>query len=88
LLIDGVPAEYHKIELRKNQKKIAIWMDQDKHTRLKTEKTEESDIFLAKLNLNHLGLTDKTLLFFGCLSTVYVSAPCWSDVASQVSTVH
>jgi hypothetical protein len=69
------------VQLKKNQKKVAIWMDQDKHTRLKTEKTEEGDVFLAKLNLNHLGLANKALLFWGCLSTVYVSAP-WNDVAS------
>ena len=82
-----VSADYHKLELKKGQKKLAIYMGQDKHTRLKTEHIGDSDIFLAKLNLNHLGIANRALLFLGCLSTVYVSAP-WNDVASQISSIH
>lgn len=86
-MLTRVSAEYHKLKLKKGQKKLAIYMEQDKQTRLKTEHIGESDVFLAKLNLNHLGIANRTLLFLGCLSTVYVSAP-WNDMASQISTVH
>ncbi|XPS69363.1 hypothetical protein M3J09_001638 [Ascochyta lentis] len=79
--------EYHKLKLKKGQKEISIYMGQDKQTRLKTEDIEESDVFLARLNLDHIGLANRTLLLLGYLSTLYVSAP-WNDMSSQITVVH
>ncbi|KAF1930024.1 uncharacterized protein M421DRAFT_419052 [Didymella exigua CBS 183.55] len=71
--VDG--SEYQKLKLRKGQKKVLIYMQQDKQNRLKTENFEKNDVFLAKLSLDHLGLANRALLLFGCLTTLYVSAP-------------
>jgi hypothetical protein len=69
-----VAADYYTLKLRKGQKKVSIYMGGGKKTRLKTEGIEESDIFLARLNLDHLGLANRTLFLLGCISTLYVSA--------------
>ncbi|KAJ4377344.1 hypothetical protein N0V83_000169 [Neocucurbitaria cava] len=65
---------YQQLELPKGRKKVSLFMDQDDKMRLKTdEKRSGDDVFLARLNLSHLGLTNWALFSLGYLSTLYVS---------------
>jgi hypothetical protein len=49
-------------------------VEQDDKRRLKTDVERGSnDVFLARLNLDHLGLRDWALFSLGYFSTIYVS---------------
>ena len=66
--------KYQKLALPKRRKDISLFVEQDKRMKLKTgEQRASNDVFLARLNLDQLGLTNRALLLFGFLSTLYVS---------------
>ncbi|KAF2731011.1 hypothetical protein EJ04DRAFT_567195 [Polyplosphaeria fusca] len=72
-----------KLQFPKGKKQVSIFLDQ-KREGLTTERDDQGDddIFLARLNLDHLGFFDRTFLHFGGQYTLYVSAP-WEESASS-----
>lgn len=76
---------YEQLKLPKRKKQVSLFVAQDKENKFKTEdeSQENKDVFLARLNFDNLGLTNRTLFHLGCLSTLYVSSP-----RSGVGSVH
>lgn len=73
-------AEYQKLRLKKGQTKFSIYMG-EKRSMVKIEDITDSDVFLARLNLDHLGIANRVLLLLGYISALYVFAP-WSSLTS------
>jgi hypothetical protein len=77
---------YQELKMPKRKRNVSIFVQQSTTAMLRTEETrQEDDVFLARLSLDRLGLANRALFMFGCLSTLYVSAP-WSDITSTVSS--
>ncbi|KAF2688274.1 hypothetical protein K458DRAFT_427903 [Lentithecium fluviatile CBS 122367] len=85
--VDKNKSGYEELKLPKGKKQISLFVDSDKENRVKTgdETRQDKDIFLARLNLDNLGFTNRTLFRFGKLSTLYVAAP-WSVSGSPCSS--
>jgi hypothetical protein len=65
--------KYQKIKLSKKRKDVSLFVEQNGETILKTEDERLSnDVFLARLNLDHLGFTNRARLRLGYLRTLYV----------------
>ena len=65
--------KYRKIKLSKKRKDVSLFVEQDGETIVRTEEERLSnDVFLARLNLDHLGFTNRARLRLGYLRTIYV----------------
>jgi hypothetical protein len=52
---------------------VSLFIEQDDEIKLKVyEERNSDDVFLARLNLDHVGIGNRALIKFGYLSTLYV----------------
>ena len=73
-LIETGHHRYQELRLPKGRKNVSLFVEQDDKMKLKIDEERHSnDVFLAKLNLDHLGLRNWALFSLGYLSTLYVS---------------
>jgi hypothetical protein len=68
---------YSQQKLPRGKKQIAVFIGQDREYKIATEHQarDDSDQFLAQLNLDNLGLMNRTLFHLGKLSDIYIAAP-------------
>ncbi|EOA91908.1 hypothetical protein ACJQWK_03982 [Exserohilum turcicum] len=62
-----------EITLPRKTKELSLFVGHDDETALRTENERKTDdVFLARLNLDHLGLSNRARLRLGYLKTLYV----------------
>lgn len=65
--------KHRKPRLSKKREDVSLFVEQDGETILKVKEEQLSnDIFLARLNLDHLGFTNRARLRLGYLRTLYI----------------
>ncbi|KAF2849953.1 hypothetical protein T440DRAFT_555568 [Plenodomus tracheiphilus IPT5] len=64
-----------RVKLRTRGKNVSLVKNKNDDIVELKDGTErgENDVFLARLNLDHLGLTNRTLFLLGYISTLYVA---------------
>lgn len=75
LLIDDRSGDFpcREITLPRKTKELSLFVGHDDETALRTENERKTDdVFLARLNLDHLGLSNRARLRLGYLKTLYV----------------
>jgi len=79
--VDKEDKKLKRFPLKRGKKEVSLWVDSETETTLKDDKEkQDSDIFLAMLRLDNLGIMDKLYSELGLLSWLYVSAS-WNDAS-------
>jgi hypothetical protein len=73
-LIFDLDQKYCELKLPKRKKNVTLVVEEDDGMKLRIDEERKSNtVFLARLNLDHLGIGNRALFLLGKISTLYVT---------------